>query len=39
MPETTILLVIAGLTAVVFGGGVVTAARIMTGRKTKKSDE
>lgn len=38
MPELTVILIIAGISTLIFGGGVVTAARVMTGRK-KKSEE
>lgn len=39
MPEMTVILIIGGLTALVFGGGVVTAAKVMMGRKTSKPDK
>lgn len=38
MPELSVLLIIGGLTALVFGGGVVTAAKVMMGRKTKREE-
>lgn len=39
MPELTVILIIGGVSAVLFGGGVITAARVLTGRKSNKSDE
>ncbi len=39
MPELTVILIIAGVSAVLFGGGIITAARVLTGRKTDKSED
>lgn len=39
MPEFTVIAVIAGISVLIFGGGVITAARVLTGRKAKKSEE
>lgn len=33
MPELSTLLIIGGISLLVFGGGVATAFRVMTGRK------
>lgn len=33
MPELSTILVIGGISLLVFGGGVMTAFRVMTGRK------
>lgn len=37
MPELTTIIIIGVISAFLFGGGVFTAARILTGRK-KKAD-
>lgn len=37
--ELPTILIIAGITVVVFGGGIATAVKVLTGRKTSKGGE
>ncbi len=38
MPELSVVLIIGAVSLLIFGGGIVTAARMMTGRKAKSED-
>ncbi len=38
MPELTTLLIIGGITLAVFGGGAMTAVRMLSGRKANDKD-